>query len=591
MLRCLKRDKRLPIFKAIVNEKSKALALYYLKNSPLDEALRERLERQLLAQQPICSESLCVFYEKLVPKQASKREGIYYTPIAIARAMAQRMNQRWIRQRKDAARCCDVACGSGIMLIALLKELLLKNAAKLRLRSDREKLLAESLFGIDKDRSAIVIARIVSALAFFEIFGEECSDRFLHSLQQNIIEADSLLDTLPRTHLDPFEIILSNPPYGLSRNGRIDNDENTRLKRRFAKYELGKTNHYLLFIARARELLSDQGLLSLIVPNSWLGIRSAKSLRRLIFEQHEIAEVTSYDYPVFGEPGVEAVSFIIDRFEHPRSVKTYVKRNLDSTPEEIAELPHSFCLRMPGHVLSPKLPASKLANLERVFDRAISLDSPESPFVPAIALQAYARGKGNPKQSASDVHAHIFHLSEKRDASCVRYLEGSDVTRFQTTWSGKYLRYGPWLAEYPPLSRFCGARVLIREITSPLPRIVSAAVTDECFVYNRSVLHVLLKPDKDPDLAWALGALLNSAFASEILYYLGRKTQRSLFPKLVNDDLKSFPLPNRFFERKETLAALAKICQTIGGKKQCATMEVDRINNEIDDIALSLYQD
>ena len=56
----------------------------------------------------------------------------------------------------------------------------------------------------------------------------------------------------------------------------------------------------------------------------------------------------------------------------------------------------------------------------------------------------------------------------------------------------------------------------------------------------------------------ALCAILNSKFASYILLYRGRKTQRKLFPKIVNADLQSFPWPANVNEK---LIELANLCE------------------------------
>ena len=144
----------------------------------------------------------------------------------------------------------------------------------------------------------------------------------------------------------------------------------------------------------------------------------------------------------------------------------------------------------------------------------------------------------------------------------MRYLEGRDVARFRVSWSGRFLRYGPWLAEHPPLSRFDGPRVLVREIIGKTPRVVYAAYVDEQYVYNRSILHVRLKKynEQAKIYAQALTGILNSPLASFVLRHRGRKTQRRLFPKLVNDDLKEFPLPIEFDEHARVIAEAAIVC-------------------------------
>ena len=539
----------------------KNLCVEMLEKSSLNEGLKQALCAQTTKTEVLSAVHLAHMYEAQISRKISKKEGIYYTPSGEATAMATRLLMRWPLEEEPFPRCADPACGSGSMLIALIDTFSKQHASCLKREDFYDRIFSQCLFGIDVDPAAVEISQIALVLAFSEVTGRIAPPELVRHLQKNIVCADSLLDRHPLLANESFDLILSNPPYGLSRDGRIDPRQNAALKERYAHYRFGKTNHYLLFIAKSLELLRKNGVLSLIVPNSWLGIRSAETLRQGLLDQHELAELTSYDYPVFAEPGVEAVSFVVDRRSRPSTVTTYRALDSKSTPRKIAELAHSFCRELPGSVIPPLLPAPKCALLRRALSSFVALDSAQSPFQPLIALQAYAKGKGSPPQSARDVAEHVYHSDRQTGADCVRYLKGADVSRYKVNWSGSYLKYGPWLAEHQPLSRYQGARVLLREVVSPLPHIISAAVTEECYVYNRSVLHIICKKGVDAQAAWALGALLNSKFASEIVYYLGRKTQRTLFPKLVNDDLKSFPLPAPFFDLIPRLAALAHAMQ------------------------------
>lgn len=122
--------------------------------------------------------------------------------------------------------------------------------------------------------------------------------------------------------------------------------------------------------------------------------------------------------------------------------------------------------------------------------------------------------------------------------------------------------YGPWVAEHQPEDRFRGPRLLVREIINPAPYSFVATYTEEEFFYNRSILHII--PDNDcpyPErFLLGLLLLLNSKVGTLYLKTCGRKTSRTLFPKVVLEDLSAFPIPLNFRECATELAVECKRC-------------------------------
>jgi hypothetical protein len=73
------------------------------------------------------------------------------------------------------------------------------------------------------------------------------------------------------------------------------------------------------------------------------------------------------------------------------------------------------------------------------------------------------------------------------------------------------MKYGPWLAQPRELSMFSRPRVLVREITAPLPKCLHAMYANDVLLNNKSILNVL-HPDNDAQLLKALTCILNSRF-------------------------------------------------------------------------------
>ena len=306
------------------------------------------------------------------------------------------------------------------------------------------------------------------------------------------------------------------------------------------------------------ELLKNGGSLSFIVPNSWLGIREAGALRKYLLKQGAIQEIVYYNFPVFEDPGVEAVRLLARKAVMLPSFSVSVTEDAEeSRISSKATLISEEILNCPDAIIPIFVSAESLAVLKTIRSRTLRLDHPDSPFHALIALQAYATGKGSPPQTTQVVQAHAFHSREKIDSTFTPYLAGRDVERYRASWSGDYLSLGPWLAENPPLSRYLGPRVLIREVLGTPQRALKATYTDKPYLYNRSVLHVRSKSD-NADQLLALLLLLNSILGSFLIKLAGKKSQRKLFPKVVLDDLKALPISSTLIDEPTSAAKLAR---------------------------------
>lgn len=516
-------------------------------------------------------------FEQSKSYSTAKREGIFYTPAEIARKMCADALTPYLAGDLDSLfeiKIIDPACGAGTFLIAC-REILFARLKELGVDDifTKRRVIRECIFGVDRDPGAVKLCRELLAAGFSGI-----------NLAENIVHADSLFsleDFDPQSGDDAvmlkhskfiswqrvfpaafsrggFTLVIGNPPYGLSRDNKLTIAENEKLKRVYTQFKFGKVNKYLAAMAAGYALVKDHGTLSYLVPNSWLGIKSAKTLRKIFMEAGSFETISSFEQPVFPDLDVETIAFT---YKKKVAVPEILIRNYVGPAEmrirSETRLPKARCMDSADFIIPLKWHA-KLSRLARVFeDTCFPLMSNDSPFKPLIALQAYSVGKGTPPQTSSIVRRHAFHASHKLTSNHFPYLTGKDIRRYRVLPAESYLHYGPHLAEPQQLSRFTGPRILVREILNPLPYKITAAIVDGIFLYNKSVLHIRHAADNPEDL-YALLAILNSYLAGIIAYYFGRKSQRKIFPKLVNADLQGFPLPHTFHKVKKRLAAEAE---------------------------------
>jgi SAM-dependent methyltransferase len=538
----------------------------------------------------------------------TQKYGVYYTPATVVDYITDEALNAFLKRDDETAlkdnllrgmRVLDPACGTGVFLYSAL--------VKLQAFCTRAGLATSfaiySLFGIDRDPVAIWLTRSLLLQSALHLLPRKELERVLaaqivcaHALfdVQKMLQFPSLpqlprADCVPESFFkDGFDCIVGNPPYGLSRGARMSAEERDTMKVLFKEGLPDKPNKYMLFILRGIDLLRPEGLLSLVVPNSWLGIRSAAVLRKLLLSKQYLEKITVLNWSVFGGPQVEVVVTTLrkkcvgtrsevdtDRFR----IQSANNETELANPTISFEIPYAECLSRAEYTI----PITRApATFQFMWQAAQFLGDETSPFVSRIALQAYTVGKGEPPQPADFLKTRPFDLKEKVDDSTFPYLEGADVGRYQLRWSGGYLKHGPWLADPQPIARFQGPRIVLREILGVLPYLIQATYLQDTYLYNKSILHILPRSSAAAELLFILLAAINSKFGSAYFLTHGRKTQRRLFPKIVNDDLKNFPLPNfKSIQAKEIIVA--------SGRRLDTATNLAELDSQLDQLVYSLY--
>jgi hypothetical protein len=154
-------------------------------------------------------------------------------------------------------------------------------------------------------------------------------------------------------------------------------------------------------------------------------------------------------------------------------------------------------------------------------------------------LKAYEIGKGNPLQTDEMKKKRIYHSKQKLDQSYRVYLNGKDVRRYLSTWSGEYLKYGPNLAAPRDPTLFEGERILVRQIPSPPPYAINAIVASSEELND--INSMIVKAKGGYSLRYILG-ILNSRLLTLWFDYKFDKFQRAIFPQFKVNELSKFPI-------------------------------------------------
>ena len=335
---------------------------------------------------------------------------------------------------------------------------------------------------------------------------------------------------------DGFDIVIGNPPYGVSVKGEYRKKVVSNLGN-VPDYEI-----YYYFIEYAHRELKENGVLSYIIPNTWLFNTYAMNYRYKILNIWNIIEILDCTrFSIFNSATV-LNSIIIWEKSGSQHFKAIGYRNTSK----------ALCFRDLLRVSKSYIAIDDLVQLNQNWGLAFSrpLDIIQlvnkikynkttiNNIFPAISqgLIAYDKYRG---QSADIIANRAYH-SFVYKKGLKKWLWGEDVKRYAVKWNGKeYIDYCAGIAN-PRLPKFFkGKRLLIREITNP--SIFAALTTDE--LYNDPAIIIVLDNSNSSYPLEVVLAILNSKLATFYHFNHSPKATKGAFPKILVSDIKQFPLP------------------------------------------------
>jgi type I restriction-modification system DNA methylase subunit len=506
---------------------------------------------------------------------------------ATKQALSDKLTQyrNWLLQLT----ICDPACGSGAFLNQALDFLIAEHRyidelhAKLfgdaMVLSDIEKsILENNLFGVDINEESVEIAKLSLWLRTAQ------PNRKLNDLNDNIKCGNSLIDdenvaghkAFNWTNefksvfaKGGFDVIIGNPPYVFARDNFKQDEKDFYVKNYLsAKYQI---NTYLLFIEKSVQLIKTDGVYGLIIPNSWLMVYSGEGLRKYLLETCCLNQIINLEGYSFESANVETVILIAQKNNTQKEniIKILLNNGSEfyfSHNKEQKEFKENdgSAFKVFMDVESDEINTKIFKNSD-ILDNLVEIKA---------GLQAYEKDKGEPKQSSDDVKNRPYDYNFKFDESTYKYLDGKDVGRYSINWSGLYLRYGKHLAAPRTFNLFDGKKIIVREITGNYPKCLISVYSEDLYLYNRSNIGIVEKANSNISLKY-IQSILNSKLISYYFLKNTAKSVRKLFPKIILNDLRKFPIKkisiseqNPFIESSELMLNLNKQLQECSQKFQ-----------------------
>lgn len=528
-------------------------------------------------------------------------------------ALTDKLNEyrHWLLQLT----ICDPACGSGAFLNQALDflinehkyidELQAKLFGDALVLSDVEgSILENNLFGVDINEESVEIAKLSLWLRTAQ------PNRKLNDLNSNIKCGNSLIDDIAVAgdkafnwenefkqvfEKGGFDVVIGNPPYVLSRDNKLE-DYKLYLNSKFSLTK-EKANLYLIFIERTYSLLKSNGQFGFVVPNSLLGIESAEGLREFLLLNVSLNKIINLVGESFPGVSVETIIFTYCKKNDNKETTKYLKTDKPFINElEYKEIFQSEWLKNRSFIIDVLSDSFENKIIEKILFNSVLISE---KYNVKVGLQAYEKGKGTPPQTAEDVKNHVFDFNFQFDNDTYRYFNGGDVSRYGYNWSGQWLRHGKWLSQPKELNQFSSDRILIREITSSYPKVLSCAFLQDTYLNNKSIINILAISDSY-NLKYLL-PLLNSKLLG--FFHLRRsvKGNRELFPKIVINDIKNFPIKavsiqvqQPFIEKADLMLSFQNSLQEIALKFQRSLerkFNLDSLPKKLEDWYLLSYSD
>lgn len=374
-----------------------------------------------------------------------------------------------------------------------------------------------------------------------------------------------------------FDIVIGNPPYGVS----IKDDYRKAVVTSWGNvpdYEI-----YYYFIVLAAPLLKEKGIMSYIIPNTFLFNTFAKHFREMLVEKWNVLEILDCTkFPIFESAVVRnAINLFQKDSEGSKQVGYRNTANVTSFSDLLERerefmTVESLLTMNQNWGLAYFLPTSirNVVNLISSSPLAVKDVFPEI----SQGLIAYDKYKG---QSEEIIKSRAYHSFVYKDG-LKKWLWGEDVTRYNLTWNGKeYIDYCNGIANPRNPSFFVGKRMLVREITNP--SIFAALIEIEA--YNDPSI-IIVKESRDYPMEILVG-IMNSKLATFFHFNHSPKATKGAFPKILVQDIKEFPLPKVNSDERKILMRLVDDVTTI--KKGKSIADTSALENQIDFLVYHLY--
>lgn len=380
-----------------------------------------------------------------------------------------------------------------------------------------------------------------------------------------------------------FDVVIGNPPYGVS----IKDDY-----RKAVVYHLGNVPDYEIyyyFIEIAHRCLMEKGILSYIIPNTYLFNTYANTYRHSILQKWNVLEILDCTkFPVFKSAVVRNT---INTWQKNKDGSSHVgyrntvgvtafdalvkKDKQIMSASDLQEMNQNWGLAFMLEPIVLRI-VNKIAGQSESVINLYDVSQGYIPYRKSDLVKSYGKTEGE-----KIVKQRLWHSANKESEEYIQELYGRDISKYSYKSTGEYVKYGRHLACYVDIRFFNQDRIVVREITNPT---IIACRLKEIYVHDPQLIAVIPKDDSSLNILWAV---LNSKLATFYHFNHSPKATKGAFPKILVSDVKTFPLPN--IDEETRIVIDEKVSRILSAKQSDPSADTTAMENEIDFMVYKLY--
>ena len=513
----------------------------------------------------------------------------------------------WTKYREAVKniKIVDPACGSGAFLITAFEYLLNYNnylndkifdltGTKDLFSDTTREILQNNIFGVDLNKESVEITKLSLWLKTAD------KNKTLASLENNIKCGNSLIDDpeiagemafdwekeFPEIFENGgFDIVVGNPPYVDIKS--LNPVEVKYYFKRFLTTE-NRVNLYSIFIEKGIEILSKNGILSFINPNSMLVNDSYTKLRDLIFSK--ITHIVKLPDNIFEEAKVETIIFEIKNSENKINVVNVIKYNKS---EKIVSIDENKIIKIYKSDWDTEkkhfniyISKREKEILNKIENENLKLED-IADFT--LGITPYDKYRGHDKDT---IKKRLFHSDTKIDSTYKPLITGENIQRyFIDNKIKEYIKYGEWLGAKREERFFNEPRILIRQIISGKPPRIYAGYTEESLYFTQIGFGIISKKESINNKY--ILVILNSLLMNFYHKYMYLDLEKDLFQKILIANCKKLPIreisleaQQPFIEKANKMLFLNKNLQELSQKFQrllTRKFELEKLSTKLQD--------
>ncbi len=227
-----------------------------------EKKLNNKLSFLLDCDIPKQRDVLGFLYQSLLVEGQKSQSGSYYTPSNLVDEIIKE------HVKKDS-KALDPCCGTGQFLLAFSD--VIENPS--------------NIYGVDIDEIAVRIARLNLLIKFKN-----------KDFAPNIVCKNTLFEvgnydlfSLNDENIRDFDVIATNPPWGV----HFSKEDIERLRKNYPTITSFESFSY--FLKKSIDLLREDGIISFILPESILNVKTHKDIREIILKNSQIKKIVYLD--------------------------------------------------------------------------------------------------------------------------------------------------------------------------------------------------------------------------------------------------------------------------------------------------------